>query len=411
MTDSDITHAIHPLSLADRPPREDRRPMILHARVIAGDSGGPDKTILRSAHYLHSSVLRMAAVYIHPPRDRAMRDIRRRARRWNCPLHHVGEVGPVDPRTVVRLLHLCKQLRVTIWHAHDHKTNALGLLLRRFWPMKLISTVHGWVDRDWRTRLYRRIDYFCLKHYDRVIAVSPPLAEDCLLHGLSPRRTLLILNGIDPHKYERPNSNTAVRLKLGIDPDAFVLGVVGRLSAEKGADRALRCLHAVRRDHPNVQLHVVGDGPEKPRLQALAGELEIQANVRWWGWRDELRPLYGAMDALLLPSFREGLPNAALEAMAMRLPVAATPVGALPDLLDQGRCGVLLDQENESVWPGMIRPLIVSRRRREEIGRRARRRIEEKYTFQRRMVKMKALYKKLLRLPDHEHAHPYRRAA
>lgn len=353
----------------------------------------------------------MAAAYIHPPRDSVMETVRHEAQAWHCPLYEVRDRGPVDPRTLRTMFELCRRLRVTVWHAHDHKSNALGIALRYLWPMRLISTAHGWVDSDWRSRLYHRVDHWTLKQYDRVIAVSYPIAEELVAHGVKPRRIVVIPNAIDPSLYQREKESHAVRQAHGIAPDACVMGVVGRLSAEKGVDRALRLLRELRSTRPEVELHIVGDGPERVGLHKLANELGVAEAVRWWGYQADPKAFYEMMDMLLVPSYREGLPNAALEAMAMSLPVAAADVGAMHELLDDGRCGVLLDPTVEDGWAGHVLPLVVSGGRRAQLGRMSRERIELKYSFQRRMEKMKALYKRMLRLPGRPEAAPRRRAA
>jgi len=112
-------------------------------------------------------------------------------------------------------------------------------------------------------------------------------------------------------------------------------------------------------------------------------------------------------DMLLLPSHTEGLPNVVLEAMAMGVPVAGTDVGGVRDLLDDGKCGTVLSQV-VTTWPDAVAPLIVSADRREQFARLARRRIEQRFSFDKRMGKVLGVYQRLVTLPNTE---PMRRAA
>ena len=96
----------------------------------------------------------------------------------------VPDRGPWDWRVVTQLLAVCRRERVGIWHGHDYKSNALGLVLRRFWPMRLVTTVHGWVQHTRRTPLYYAIDRLCLPRYESVICVSPDLYDECLARGV-----------------------------------------------------------------------------------------------------------------------------------------------------------------------------------------------------------------------------------
>ena len=370
-------------------------PLVLHTRVVADSGGGPEKTILRSAGYARQGGLRMAAAYMRPADGAAFEAVRQQARQWDCTLYEIPERGPLDPRCVSVMLQLCRQYGVNVWHAHDYKSNLLGLVLRRQWPMKLVTTVHGWTWHTFRTRLYYHLDNWCLKRYDQVIAVSPKLFDHCLMRGVRHERLSHVANGVDTGEYTRRQTIEQARAALGIGPDRFVIGVVGRLSVEKGADRAVAAIAALRKGYANVQLHLIGDGPAHGELAALAAAQGVDDAVRFWGWQGDARSYYEAMDMLLLPSRTEGLPNAVLEAMSMQVPVAATNVGGVRDLLEAGRCGVILN-DDVSTWPGHIAPLIVSEDRRREMARRARQRIEEHFTFDARMKKVFTVYERVL---------------
>ncbi len=97
-----------------------------------------------------------------------------------APLVAVDDYGPLDYGIVARLADVCRRERVTIWHGHDYKSNLLGLLLRRRWPMRLVTTVHGWVLRSWKTPLYYALDRWSLPYYERVVCVSEDLRQVCL---------------------------------------------------------------------------------------------------------------------------------------------------------------------------------------------------------------------------------------
>lgn len=417
--DADDPHAIPHLRIttddvAPRP-RLLRSPLprttVLHTRVVAGSGGGPDKTILRSPRFADATYLRMAAAYIHPKVDAGIHVIRQHARELNCPLFTIGERGPVDPRTVRALYQLCKKLRVTVWHAHDYKSNLIGLLLRKFRPMKLVTTVHGWTNDTRRTRLYYHVDRYCLPRYDHVIAVSPTLEQHCLKLGVQPANLSYVPNAIDADEFRRSHSTLDARYELGVWPKAFVIGIVGRLSREKGVDRAIRAAATLYRKYPHLELHIVGDGPELDRLRLLAIELGVDQATHFWGWQADARRHYETMDMLLLPSRTEGSPNAVLEAMAMGVPVAAAEVGAVRDLLKHGRRGVLLNADDESNWALHIEPLIVSESRREELSRKGRRRVEKYFDFKQRMSRVLDVYDHLLSIEPMREDTSWRRAA
>ena len=385
-------------------------PLVLHTRVVSDGGGGPEKTILRSAPYAAPAQLRMAAAYIRPANAAGFPTMLAQAERWGCPLYDVPEVGPLDPRSLIRLLRLCKDQKVAIWHGHDYKSNFIGLLLRRFWPMHLVTTVHGWTWHTLRTQLYYRLDNICLRRYEHVVAVSRKLFQHCQAHGVKPHRLSYIPNGIDTDEYPSRRSIGSAKDRLGVPRDRFVIATVGRLSAEKGVDRAIRAAASLASVYPQVELHLIGDGPQRPHLRKLADQLGIAHRVHVHGWQAAPQRFYEMMDVLLLPSRTEGLPNVLLEAMAMGVPVAATDVGGVRDLLDDGRCGVILN-EDLTTWAQHIAPLVVSPERRRELARRAKQRIESHFTFGKRMAKVLEIYEQLLEQPPHAGRRRQRQAA
>jgi len=377
--------------------------------VVAGSGGGPDKTILRSAAGLDRSRYNAVAAYIHPTGDRGIEALRNTADRFGMQMHCIPERGPIDPKTVRMLLDLCKRLDVKIWHAHDYKTDVLGRLLRRFHDMKLISTMHGFTGETWRTRLYAKLADRALRGYDRVIAVSPLLMQHALKHGVAPDRLVQVPNAIDLKEYKRTRTREQAKYALGLAKDEHAIAIVSRFSIEKGVDRAIRLFAQLYRERPMTRLHLIGDGPQRATLEQLADDLGVTYAVRWWGWQDQTRPMLEAMDTLVLTSHTEGLPNAVLEAMALGLPVAATRVGALQDVLNEGECGVLL-ADTPADWAAQVLPLIDQPLLRERLLCAAWVRVSERYDFTKRMQRVQAVYDELMGAASRAQA-DHRRAA
>ncbi len=370
----------------------DPRPLVLHVRVVRASGGGPEKTILRSARHVDASRYRMAAAYIHPAGDPGYDAIRQRAAAEQCPLFSLPEHGPLDPRTVTRLLRLCRQQRVAIWHGHDYKSNLLGLLLRRWHPLRLVTTVHGWTWDTVRTRLYYHLDNACLPRYEQVVVVSPPLLEHARKLGVNEAGLSYIPNAIDPAEYVRQHDRAAACASLKLPAAALHIGVVGRLSVEKGADRAVRLLAQLP---AATHLHLIGDGPQRPALEQLVAQLRLAERVHFHGWQKQSQRWYEAFDLLLLPSHTEGLPNVVLEAMAMGVPTAATDVGGVRDLLADGACGLILPPTEPQAWSPPVTALLQNAPQRARFAQLARQRIESHFTFTARMRRMMQVYERL----------------
>jgi glycosyltransferase involved in cell wall biosynthesis len=370
---------------------------VLETRVVKGSGGGPDKTILNTPRFLHAAGYDTICAYMRPPGDPGFAQLEHKAQRWQAPLIAVDDDGPLDWRILPRLLQLCRKYRVAIWHGHDYKSNLLGLILRRFWPMGLVTTVHGWVHHTSRTPLYYAIDRFCLPRYDRVIAVSEDLRQRCLECGVKPERCLLIENAIDTEEFRRNSGVADAKNGLGLNCSGFTIGAVGRLSPEKGFDILVRAIAAIRERGNEATLLLVGEGEQQSVLEDLAAQLGIREKLQLVGFQSDVRPYYQAMDAFALSSLREGLPNVILEAMALETPVVATRIAGVPRVIEDERNGLL-------IAPGSMEELAAALTRlnndvglRLRLGQAGRQTIVERYSFTRRMEKIAAVYDDLLR--------------
>jgi len=269
-------------------------------------------------------------------------------------------------------------------------------LLRRFWKMRLVTTVHGWVKETRRTPLYYGIDKFCLPRYEKVICVSEDLRDQCLKCGVPPERCLLLENAIDVEEYARRVPVGEAKKKQGFAPERFTIGAVGRLSAEKGFDVLIRSVHRLLQSGLDVDLAIAGDGDQKEPLQALIAELGCQERVRLLGFVADTKALYQALDVFALSSYREGLPNVLLEAMALEVPVVATRVAGVPRLVRHEENGLLVEAGVGTELTDALARLAKDAALRDRLVRAGRRTIETDYSFAVRMDKMRRLYDDLL---------------
>jgi glycosyltransferase involved in cell wall biosynthesis len=370
--------------------------VVLEARVVTESGGGPDKTILNSPRFLTSAGYRTICAYMHPPADPGFEQLRLRAKACRAPLLSLPDRGPFDWRIVVQLLRICRAERVSIWHGHEYKSNILGLLLRRFWPMRLITTVHGWDKDTRRAQIYFAIDRLCLPYYERVVCVSEELREKCLACGVPPNRCVLIENAIDTETYSRQLTGVQAKDKLGFSPDRFLIGAVGRLSSEKGFEVLIRSVNQLLKAGAAVDLAIIGEGDQRPALEACITELGCGAHVRLIGYRRDPLDVYEALDAFVLSSFHEGLPNVVLEAMAMGVPVVATRVGGVPGLIRHEENGLLVEPHAVEDLIRALTRLVADPALRVSLQRAGRKTVEGRYSFATRMQKIRALYDGLL---------------
>lgn len=374
----------------------DAIPVVLDARVVTGTGGGPDKTILNSPRFFAPLGYRMLCAYMHPPGDPGYEQLVNKAGALAAPLLSVADRGPWDWKVVTRLLDICRRERVRIWHGHDYKSNVLGLLLRRFWPMRLVTTVHGWVKQTRRTPLYYTIDRLCLPRYEAVICVSEDLHQRCRSSGVPAERCVLVENGIDTEQFVRTRSTAQAKAQLGLDPRRRLIGAVGRLSPEKGFDYLLRAVLRLQEEGQGTELVIVGEGSEEAYLKNLASELGIRDRVHFLGYRADPRPVFEAMDVFALSSLREGLPNVVLEAAAMRVPIVATRIAGIPRVIDDRQTGLVVEPGSAEMLADGLAEVLNNEALRERVTREARRLIENRYSFACRIRKLASLYDSLL---------------
>ena len=376
--------------------RKENIPTVLHARVVSETGGGPEKTILNSPRLLETHGYRGVCAYMHPPNDAGFEQIRHRADECGAPLVDCEDSGITDTRVFRWLLDVCREQRVSIFHAHDYKSNLFGLLLRRYWPMQLVTTVHGWVKFTWKTRLYFAIDRLCLRGYDKVICVSDDLLKRSVKAGVPVDRCIVLDNAIDLDQYQRTLSRDAAKQQLGFSSDRVLIGAVGRLSSEKSFDSLIHAADRLIDDGLDVELVIVGDGDQRDALQSLINRLGRNDRIRLLGYRSDMKDIFQAFDVFALSSLREGLPNVVLEAMASGVPVVANPVGGMANLIDDGRTGFLADPNNENSMAVCLARLVVDDAIRRTIGVAGRDVVESRYSFAKRMAQMCNIYDDVL---------------
>ncbi len=246
----------------------------------------------------------------------------------------------------LQLLKALGRFKPDIVHAHSgtwFPAAVSSMLLRR---PRLVFTEHG---RDVRQAPSSpRLERWCAKRTDRVTTVSSALA-DYVRQWLTPRQMPVVIpNGIDLHRYRESNNGTRDRLRESWHvAECEVLSVaVGRLVPVKNHVGLLRAFAQATRRAPNLRLAIVGDGPLRSALVAQAQSLQIERQVAFLGFRDDVAACLQAADCFVMTSKTEGLPVSLLEAMAAGLPIVASDVGGVPEALGDPPAGVLIAPED-----------------------------------------------------------------
>lgn len=281
---------------------------------------------------------------------------------------------------------------------HTHQIGALlylGAVARRGGARSVIHTEHGkhYASRP-RLRVTGRLAG-CFAA--RFVCVSRDIAGEVLYCRIVPRRKIRVTpNGIDTSRFLPGQRNDKLLAGMGIPPGSPVVGTLGRLAEIKRQDDLLRAFAAVRKEIPDAHLLVVGDGPLRPYLGDLACTLGVADAVRFTGYREKPQEYLRAMDVFALTSRSEGMPLSVLESFASGVPVVASAVGGLPEMIDPGRTGLLFPPGNVTALAAALTGLLVDKAARERLAREARRVVVERHGLERMAADYGCHYRELL---------------
>ena len=220
--------------------------------------------------------------------------------------------------------------------------------------------------------------------------------------GVGPGRCVVIPNGIDLAAADAALAigREEARKRLGIFPTDLAIAYVGRLHEEKGVAHLIGAFHALLQVHPTARLLLAGDGPSRRSLETAVEALRLGHFVRFLGTLADPWPLLAAADIFALPSLWEGMPNALLEALAAGRPAVATAVGAVPEMVVDGREALVVPPGDTGALARALAELAASPARRREMGALARQRVEDAYRIEATVAQTERLYDELLASPE-----------
>ena len=300
------------------------------------------------------------------------------------------------PEIGLRIARLAARHGARLLHCHHYSPFVYGRIAA-WWDrrLKLIYTEHGRLS-DAAPSAKRRVVNPILARFDGpIFAVSDELRRYMVTARFPADRVRVIHNGIVAGTLPTSDDRRRARFLLGLDDDAFVAFTVARLDPVKDLVTAIDAFAGVRRQVPRARLVIVGDGPEHDRLAARAACPDVSGAVSLIGYRSDVTALLPAADVYVNSSISEGISLTILEAMAAGLPVVATAVGGTPEVIDSAT-GVLVPARNPERLGVALTGLALDVRRRGELGRAARRRLEAQFAIERMVDQYVRAYQQLL---------------
>jgi glycosyltransferase involved in cell wall biosynthesis len=296
---------------------------------------------------------------------------------------------------VSALVKLCVQEKIGLIHSHLYHANYYGRLAARRAGIPAIASIHN----TYKTaKLHRRlINMYLARHTAAILVGSEDVRRDVLRFDRVPESLVEIIpNSVDITQSGSALSRAEARKALGLPEKSIVLGSVGRLEEQKGHRHLIEAMHALVQQGTNAHLLLIGDGRERPALEHLIGQLGLGERVLLLGTRNDLGDLFRAMDLFIMPSLWEGLSLAMLSAMAAELPVIATSVGGVRQVMGEDEYGFVIPPGDVPALVAKIRDCLENRERTRLRGILGAQRVRERYSTEAATKRLEALYIRVL---------------
>jgi glycosyltransferase involved in cell wall biosynthesis len=293
---------------------------------------------------------------------------------------------------------LIRRYRIDILHTHNCYADCVGALAARRVPVKTISTVYVWSSQlGWKRGLIQAVNRQALRFFDLVTAHCEETFRASLRMGIPADRLKTLICGFDVQPVELTASERqAGRRALGVHPGEIVLANIARLYTEKAQDFLLRALVKIAQQCPQARLWIAGVGPLETELKQLCHSLGLNEKVQFLGFVHDLSRLLALADIHVNPSWTEGVPLAVCSGMAAALPVVATAVGGLPEIIRSGHSGILIPAGSEAALVDAIVSLAGDVELRRRLGAEARRFMQEDYSLATAVRRVEQTYDEVL---------------
>jgi glycosyltransferase involved in cell wall biosynthesis len=329
-----------------------------------------------------------------------------RIERECIPHVHMGWRRTLQPIALARgasdLNRLLAAERFDIVHAHCSVAGVLGRVGAAWHRVPhVVFSVHALASRDyqpaWRKRLFLQVERAMDRFTERYFVFTEGLKDQIVARGISrPGKIQVIPHGVDIPEAPGPVARACARARLGLAAGELAIVVAGRLEPQKGLIYLLRAFPSVLRRVPSARLILLGDGPLRAGLEREARRGGIEQAVRFLGWRDDVADLLPGTDVFCMPSLWEALPYSLIEAMVCRLPIVASAIDSMPDVLGHGSYGALVPPADSDRLADALVGLLRHPEVREELAAAARCHASATYSLSSMIARYEAAYSEIV---------------
>lgn len=321
----------------DNASRRLRLAVILEARTVTG----PAKNVIQFCQLAQAEGKLDPLLFVFARGSATDHPILATARKAGVAAEPIFERGRFDRRVISALRNRLRGFQPHVLQTHGVKSHFIIRLsgLNRMYPW--IAFHHGYTAAARRVKFYNQLNRWSLRAARMVVTVCGPFAERLCSDGVAKRNIRVLHNSVEPAPPVPDVERDELRQKLGIVQSERVTLSVGRLSREKAHCDLLQAAAHLHARWPSMRVVLVGEGPERVRLESQAAKLGLQKAVLFAGQVANVQPFYAIAHVFVLPSLSEGSPNALLEALAAGIPVVCTAVGGVTELVDHEIHGLL----------------------------------------------------------------------
>lgn len=357
---------------------------------------GPGKTILETVNQIDKKRfnLSIGLFLLHKETKNLYYDA---ALERNIPIIPIRTLHQFDLTSIFKTIKIIKDHDIHILHSHEYKSDIIAFFVSKIYRIPIVTTTHGWITHSLKRRIYIGFGKKALPHFDKVIAVSPKIKSELIDIGVSEDNIALIYNAIVSDNYRAGAfQENVLRKRFKLSEKAILIGKIGRLSPEKGQKEFLLAARDICQERKNVYFFLIGDGPDRKRLEKMAIELSIGDRVFFTGHVQDVRPIFQDLDIIALTSYTEGFPNVILEALCMGKPVVASNVGGVPDIIQDDETGCLVPPKDAKAVSRSFRFILENPKTAEQFVKNGQKLVLEKFEFKTRVERIQNLYAEIL---------------
>ena len=305
--------------------------------------------------------------------------------------------GETDAWAILRLAYGMKRHKCRLVHFHDAHSVAVGSAAASLAkvPVRVISRN---VDFPIKKNLLSQMKY--TKNIDVIIAVSHGIKKVLVDGGIAPSLVKVIPDGIDYSPFEEAASSQYLRQELDFEPEDFLVGIVAHLADHKGHKYLIKATEILKEKAPQIKVIIVGEGPLRMELDRLVKQTHVEDIVFFLGFREDVPHILASLDLFVLSSYLEGMGSSILDAMASRLPVVATKVGGIPEVVVNGETGLLVPPRSPAALAKAILKIYKDRGLGSRLGQRGYEVVHQKFSAEAMAAKVIREYERIAQVKN-----------